>query len=501
MFKKVSVILGVVALGWFMAVSRVNASIPPAHIDISTNQASYNIGDTLIEGVHLWNNTNQTQVVDIKNWVECPAPGGLISIYNLPAFQLPANFNFQGNIFQYTFGGVEPQGNYKLGARLLNNITGDNLSEDFVPFTFGTMAKKEWTYLVYIAADNDLEDAGIEDFLEMAQVGSSDNVNIVVQFDRIPGYDSQYGNWTSTKRFHIQQDMTPTPANALADIGEADMGDDQTLKDFVEWAMINYPANKYALVLWNHGGGILKKLGQEQAIKTVCIDVTNNSYLHYDEVETALSGKMMNLLGYDACLMGMIEVAYETKASSEVLAASQEVEPWDGWPYDTILTDLVNNPGMDATFLGSITVKHYIDSYLGVEPFVTFSAVNTTLALDNLATAVSNFAMAMIACGEWANIKAARLATEDVGYPDLYDFGEEIYNRVTSPVVKSAVLALGNAINNDVIAEAHYSGHPGAHGISIYFPTTGSSPDYANTNFAVDTQWNEFLNAYDVHTK
>src|SRR5436189_6054940 len=83
----------------------------------------------------------------------------------------------------------------------------------------------EWTIMVYMDADNNLEDVGVADFLEMASVGSTSLVNIVVQFDRVPGYDASYGDWTNTKRFRVTAGMTPALGNELQDLGEVDMAD------------------------------------------------------------------------------------------------------------------------------------------------------------------------------------------------------------------------------------------------------------------------------------
>ena len=95
----------------------------------------------------------------------------------------------------------------------------------------------EWTFMVYLDGDNNLEGAAIEDFLEMSSVGSSaGHVNIVVQFDRIAGYDTSYDNWETCKRFHVTYNMTPTATNAVEDIGEVNMGDPATLTDFINWA-------------------------------------------------------------------------------------------------------------------------------------------------------------------------------------------------------------------------------------------------------------------------
>ncbi|MBU1914523.1 MAG: hypothetical protein KJ563_04945, partial [Candidatus Thermoplasmatota archaeon] len=112
-----------------------------------------------------------------------------------------------------------------------------------------------WTFMVYMDGDNDLERVAILDFLEMAAVGSTPNVNIVVEFDRSRFYDTSYGNWNTTKRFLVTSGMTPTAANASSDIGEVNMGNASTLVDFIDWGVTAYPANNYALVLWDHGGG------------------------------------------------------------------------------------------------------------------------------------------------------------------------------------------------------------------------------------------------------
>ncbi len=184
-------------------------------------------------------------------------------------------------------------------------------------------ATDEWTYMVYLDGDNNLEGAGIDDFMEMSSVGSSPAVNIVVQFDRITGYVSSYGDWTTCKRFLVTQGMTPTAANALIDLGECNMGDLNTLDAFVTWAMTDFPADNYALILWNHGSGWksinnwvpwaddLKDAKDAGLTRGICVDNTNNDYLSLQETKVALTGKYVQLLGYDACLMHMIEVVYQ----------------------------------------------------------------------------------------------------------------------------------------------------------------------------------------------
>jgi len=178
-----------------------------------------------------------------------------------------------------------------------------------------TTGQKSWTFMVYLDGDNDLEDDGINDFLEMSSVGSNSAINIVVQFDRISGYTSSYDNWTTTKRFYITSGMTPTADNALEDLGELNHGDPQTLIDFVDWAKTNYPAQRYALILWNHGGGWRESNRLQEELegkkrpfyRAVCWDDTDGGdTLYMDEVQGALDATGSNhLIGFDACLMGI----------------------------------------------------------------------------------------------------------------------------------------------------------------------------------------------------
>jgi len=204
-------------------------------------------------------------------------------------------------------------------------VTDNNGDTDQDQVTITVNPEPSWTFMVYLDGDNDLEDAGIDDFLEMSSAGSDTGINIVVQFDRVPGYSSAYGDWTSTKRFHITYGMTPTSLEAVQDIGEANMGSPATLSDFANWAITNYPAERYALVFWNHGGGwrerieeLQEKLASERdyltteerkdikeeiqrletklkeeeepPYKTVCWDDTDGDYLYTQEVRTALEG-------------------------------------------------------------------------------------------------------------------------------------------------------------------------------------------------------------------
>jgi clostripain len=269
----------------------------------------------------------------------------------------------------------------------------------------------EWTVIIYLDSDNNLESAGIDDINEMEMVGSSSDVNIVVQVDRIPysvlaanneGYtdDISNSNWTTTRRYYITQDFDPVQINSQlkSDLGELNMGHPQTLIDFTNWATINYPAKKYLLVIWNHGGGF--RSPSPGFTKDIAWDDTSGGdKITMPELEYALSaintqiGKKVDIVGMDACLMAMTEVAYQIKDYADILVASEENEPSDGWPYDTILAQLVANPPISPEQLAVDIVNKYIYFYFSYN--VTQSAIDLSY-MDTLTSQLSNLALAMI---------------------------------------------------------------------------------------------------------
>jgi len=189
-----------------------------------------------------------------------------------------------------------------------------------------------------MATDDNLEKAAISDFIEMANIGSNEDINIVVQLDRIPGEDNSYSDWTDCRRFLVTEGLTPADGNEMMSIGEVNMGDPATLVSFVEWAASSYPAEKYALIISSHGKGW----------EGSCWDETSdNDNMDIAAMRSALSDiygfmrQPLDIIGFDACLMGTTEVAYELSEYASIMVASEHAEPSSGWPYDAILARLL----------------------------------------------------------------------------------------------------------------------------------------------------------------
>ncbi len=367
----------------------------------------------------------------------------------------------------------------------------------------------QWTIMVYMTADNDLEPFSLSDLTEMSAVGSSSDVNIVVQIDRSPEYSSDavvnLPDFTTTKRILVQKDNL----QELSDLGELNMGDTNTLKDFISWTLQNYPAQKYALVIWDHG---LSWQGAGQ-------DETNNDGLTLSEISTALKdiNQWFNLIGFDECLMGSIEVAYEMSFYGNVLVASEETEPGVGWNYDAILTELSQSPEMNEYELAQLIVNAYKQ---GVAEEVPEQLFETTLAaidltridmvldslnnffyyLGNNATSISDLIPVEIAVDQ-SEVYGKSNPFEGGQFFDLYNIAQ--YLSLLSPEPELSFLADNVKASIDSIIYYRWSApeRPHSHGLSIWWPMEESDydssiNDYRNIKFVAETNWEDFLTGY-----
>ena len=376
----------------------------------------------------------------------------------------------------------------------------------------------EWLFMVYLDADNNLESAGIDDMNEMENAGSTDDVAIVVQMDRAErDYydDTTNGNWTDAKRIYVTQDADQAIINSpiIEDLGEVNMGDPAVLTSFIEWSIANYPAKRYALVLWNHGSGWRLREGDDgEAVKSICVDDESGDELTMTELRSALNaanlstGETLDIVGFDACLMQMVEVAYQVMGSADrplvdITVGSEETEPGDGWDYSATLTALVADPTMTPAELGTQIVNDYVVSYSSSWD-ITQSAVDLDY-MEALATAIDNFAIAMTARPwDWSPISTARSLAQEYYYYyyiDLYHFAQLVNQDATiSQEVRDAASAVMTAVTNAVIAEGHTASVGDSHGLSIYYPETSGNyfPDYeTDVLFTTDTNWDDFLYA------
>ncbi len=353
----------------------------------------------------------------------------------------------------------------------------------------------KWTVMVYISGDNNLEGYVVPDIeTELATTGSSADVQVLALADRGPGYDTSYGDWQTTKLFHVMQGMTADGANAVADWGERNMGDPQTLIDFVKWTKSNYPADHYALIFWGHGWNWHPGY--------VMADDTDGDTLEYEETRSAIpSLGFIDVVGYDGCNMASIEIFNLWHGHATAVTSSQEWVGGEGLQYDLVLAQLASNPKMTADQVA-------IAFSQSASADKTWSSVAVDVRFDSLVAAVDQWSVALKNGLVSYRKKYDRAfgATQDFWQApmdkDLYDMAYEVNRLVNDANIKSKSQAVMNAIDAVVLHERHVNAYSGAHGITIYHISKASQKDsdyiyYRSTiDIALSTGWDEFLDAY-----
>ncbi len=411
-----------------------------------------------------------------------------------------------------------------------------------------------WTVLMYQDADdNVLEEDIFMDLNEAERIGSTGEVILIAQMDRYDGGFEGEDEVTGAVRYVLTQDddLEVINSDEVEDLGEINMADGEELTAFLVWGMQNYPAEHYAVILSDHGtgwpGGWTDPEPENDPDETEIDGFDDMLYL--PELQQALHNALdetgvdkFDLVGFDACLMGSLEVFAALEPVADYAVASQETEPSMGWAYASFLDALTSRPNMSGEELAELVVDTYIDqdtliidpearaTYLervydtdeDISPeelaaeenrTVTLTAVDLAQipavmqALDDLADAMSGINQKMVARARSRTQSFESVFGDDYPSPylDLGHFAKLMKKESTSPKVADASDALRIAIDNAVIAEKHGEEKQGATGISIYFPdsdlfeTEGSDYETYNriaSTFADASLWDDFLTTH-----
>ena len=378
-----------------------------------------------------------------------------------------------------------------------------------------------WTFMVYMAGDNNLDGAALRDIAEMAKAGSTKDVHVLVQLDRLEDQ--------KTRRFRITQGGG-FKKDCIETFSETNTGDPQVLYGFCQWAVDNYPADRYALILWNHGSGWwedakgraagpaskrphrpLFRHAFPQAHRSICYDDTSGGdALDNRELRVvlagicALLGRKIDLLGMDACLMNMVEVAWQLRDSVSVIVGSEIEEPFDGWPYAEILTRLTARPRQDAATFARWIVKSYLASYQGKGETVTQSALDLSCITDVVAK-IGTLSGTLIAAIETdaKSITTARQKSPcfyDDNYIDLLCFAKNLRRKAALDLQAKAealIAALKPGKGRPILSQGKIGREVrGTGGLSIYFPADRINPAYLALDFCADCRWPAFLERY-----
>ena len=357
-------------------------------------------------------------------------------------------------------------------ALFLGQTSGDDAGAD------GT-GDETWTFMAYVMGDTNLEPYALDDLTEMASVGSSDALNIVAMVDRSPDYSSDgvlnLDDWEDTKLLEVQQDEFVE----IDDLGELNTGSPDTLSGFIETAITEYPADNYVLLLWDHGGGWLG-MGADET--------DGEDPLELDEISQGIEAGLaatdvdkLNMIGFDACLMGTYEVVSTLAPYADYMVASEEVEPGHGWNYGQ-LEVIAENPSIETADLAAAMLEGYSAQAEeeGTASDITLGILDLA-AVDELQAAMDDVAEAYLEdpAAYSPELASAQQDVLEFGRdPDpaysMYqiDLGGFLDNLVESGESELAERAAAASDALDALVVDHVAGPATAAstGLSIYFP-------------------------------
>ncbi len=372
----------------------------------------------------------------------------------------------------------------------------------------------KWTVLVFINAANDLYWASDLNVNQMEQVADNPEVRFVLQWKQSRDVFSG-SSFDGVRRVLVKPDNTSTVVSEVVQSGltdglgqPLDMGIPDTLKDFLDWAKTYYPADRYALVIWNHGNGWRRKMEEERGRAFSYDDQTGNS-IQIWESDQALAGHTFDIIAWDASLMQMMEVAYEIRNRAPYIVGSEESPPAEGYPYHLVFSAFRDNPDETTANL----TKAFIDGTLLYPPYVTRKITQSSLVssqFGTLTSSISSLGTALVNAynadpiGMTPLVQNVRANTKSYSpssvrfYRDLVDLCLNLEAEPGMPLtVVSAAANVRAQVALAVLWEGHNGNSLGSNGVSIDFSPAsvfGSvASDYLQMKFAMDSQWDEWL--------
>lgn len=374
------------------------------------------------------------------------------------------------------------------------------------------MTLAEWTVLLVMQGDNNLSFALHQNIAVLKRIALSPEVNVLVQWDE----PMKHTTW----RYRVGGGKLFDDASHKQDMGIAPEAE---LVDAAKWAFIKYPSKKKALILWNHGSGVLDEKHSWKNYRGILYDfsskqcLTNVGLLRALQTikKEVLGGVGFDLIGMDACLMAMLEIAYQIHPFANFFVASENIALTPGWHYEEIFKSLVKSPQRCSKESLS---RRIVQSFERLNKNRSIDYTQSAMELPRVVAVKENVEMFAQHCLLPAHrdvlfpcIVKARLgcAEFDKGhFVDLYDFyrlvKREVAKKTNLPAAlqesTGALVQQGQAlISAAVIAQVKGKFYKHTQGMSIYFPRSKKlHKSYATTLFAAETMWPKFIEHFSI---
>lgn len=386
----------------------------------------------------------------------------------------------------------------------------DSVREDS-SFKWVKQPEVEWNYLIYMGADNNLERFAIKNIEALQKIGTNSNANILVLFDRSPGYDKTNENRVGTELLRITENPLNLNADVIKDYGELDMTDSRNLYDFL--CLINeyFPAKHTVLDMWGHGYGLYPD-GIIPASKGFIADYTTgvskentmSVYSFADAVKRYETDKNahIDIIQFDTCLMQSIETCYQLRNLTDYIIGAETEIPGSGSDYKAIASYLTANANIGAETLAEFLVSSFYEYEKNSSTPFSMSVVKTA-DLDAFMGDFNNMCVYLLAglhtsSTDVLNLREnlTKIDSGYVEYADLYEVIDMCYTLgidTSSVLLKFENVVLNSVFSDDILNKTK--------GISINFPYTSELADYyfkdegkhKYLEFYKDSDWGKVL--------
>ncbi len=359
--------------------------------------------------------------------------------------------------------------------------------------------------MVYLHADHNLDPSSVVDMKEMQKIGSSNNFNIVVQWDRSEVSGVQRGV-VGQGKFNVVQKMP-----------ELNSDDPKVLAEFISWGIQKYPAQRYGLIMWDHGGQWDGGFGGDETNKGNGLSVADMRR----SIQAGLAQsqqKKLEFLSFDTCLMGGLELLGSFADLASIYIANPELDFGDGWEYTNTFGYLKNNPSVPMNLFAAKENEYWAKHHSVDEADILYRAHTAydSSKLPALLTASKSFSSALTNVWESETDKLATLRSKVLeynidtdeprapkNYVDLGHYAALIGKTTADAALKAAAANLQVAIKNSVLAKTLGKNNQAASGISIWMPADNSElPEesvltaYSSLHKVSDSGWNDFLGTW-----
>ncbi|WP_169709463.1 clostripain-related cysteine peptidase [Deferrisoma camini] len=355
---------------------------------------------------------------------------------------------------------------------------------------------KTATVLVYMIG-SDLEsqgNAGSTDIEEMKRGVSGDRVNWIIT----TGGANKDG-WRTVARWRI----TAARQERLADLGARNMGEAQTLEDFLVWGVRTYPADSYHVILWDHGAG-RRGFGLDE--------VFGGDTLTLEELQAAFSaakgetGVVFETIGFDACSMATLEVALTLQDFGRYLIASENTEPGQGWDHEAVAAAVSARPEMNGVDFGKAVAdayKRHIEQSSPLEAKTTTLSVIDLSKISDVKTALDDLMSGLVADFQQNPVQVVPVLMDTATKSTKFPAGFQKASIETTDLIHSMNLLeeeyslaaeVAEAARSAVVYSIKGDWVPNANGLAFYDLWDGAT--YVSTDFAFAYAWSVVQSFY-----